>query len=231
MLLHIETEEAKLLAQILKFLKRYPNYSAALLVLASKILRLNKGALYMAFILDENNIVQSFAEGYTAYKNRVRRGSATVGLLGAAPVMPVYPLVMPDLGEDDIEGLFREVLQDCVNSGALSVEIATDLGILDTSAPENLEEGTPILTGKIGTGGHPKLHTFIGKYYGYQVWKDIGTGYVLINVSTSAYFTDNAALPAKGVGVVWKYKIIYVYKNEPIGNWSSELTISVHGEV
>ena len=47
----------------------------------------------------------------------------------------------------------------------------------------------------------------------------------------TANFTDKSTLPAKGTGVVWKYKIIYVYKNEPIGNWSAEIAISVLGNV
>ncbi len=231
MLLHIETTEQKLIQQILRFLNKYPSHAAILLVLASKIIRLNKGALYMEFIIKENNIVQYFAEGYTAYKNRVRHGSATIGILGAAPVMPEYPTIMPELSEDDIEGLFREVLQDCVNSGHLSEEIAADLGILDLGIPEVLEEGTPKLTGKLGTGGHPILHTFIGVYSGYQIWKDIGKGYLLLTVSTTANYTDISALPIMGSGEVWKYKIIYVYKNVPIGNWSNECTISVIGHV
>jgi len=231
MLLHIQTSDPKLLAQILKFLDRYPNHSALLLVLATKITRLTKGATYLQFILSENDMVQSFAIGYTAYKNRVRNGSNVVGSLGAAPSMPEYPTIMPILSEDNIEGLFREIVQDCVNSGRLSEEIAADLGILAPVVVEDLAEGTPNLTGKLGTGGHPILHANIGNYSGYQVWKDTGTGYLLINVSTKANFTDTATLPAKGTGVVWKYKTIYVYKNEPIGNWSAEVAISVLGNV
>ena len=231
MLLRVQTSDQKLLLQMLRFLNRYPSHSAILLVIASKILRLKKGVLYLQFIMDENNIVKVFSEGYTAYKNRVRNGSVTVGLLGAAPVMPEYPAILPELGEDDIEGLFREVLQDCVNSGALSEEIAADLGILDLGIPEVLEDGTPKLTGKLGTGGHPILHTSIGNYSGYQIWKDIGKGYLLLTVSTTASYTDISALPTIGTGEVWKYKIIYVYKNAPIGNWSNECTISVIGHV
>jgi len=231
MLTHIETSDIKFLAQLLRFLNRYPNYSAKLLVLASKIARLTKGAVYLQFIMGENNVIQGFAMGYTAYKNRVRFGSTMNGTLGAAPVMPEYPAIMPDLCEDDIEGLFREVLQDCVNSGNLSEEIAADLGILAPVVVEDLAGGTPILTGKLSTGGHPNLHTFIKNYDGFQVWKDTGMGYTLINVSTTANFTDSATLPAKGTGVVWKYKIIYVLKNEPIGNWSAEIAISVLGTV
>ncbi len=231
MLLLVHTSDQMLLLQMLRFLNRYPSYSAKLLVLASKINRLKKGVLYLQFIMDENNAIKVFSEGYTAYKNRVRNGSVTIGLLGAAPEMPEYPTIMPELGEDNIEGLFREVLQDCVNSGALSEEIAADLGILDLGTPVVLEEGTPKLTGKIGTGGHPILHTFIGDYSGYQIWKDIGKGYILLTVSTTASYTDISALPTIGNGEVWKYKIIYVYKNVPIGNWSNECTISVIGHV
>ena len=48
----------------------------------------------------------------------------------------------------------------------------------------------------------------------------------------TANFTDKSTLPAMRTGaVVWKYKIIYVYKNEPIGNWIAEIAISVLGNV
>ncbi len=81
------------------------------------------------------------------------------------------------------------------------------------------------------SAGHPTLHTKIGDYDGFEVWKDTGTGFAFLNVSDTPNFTDPSALPASGVEVIWKYKIIYRYKNVQIGNWSVTISVAVKGSV
>jgi hypothetical protein len=44
-------------------------------------------------------------------------------------------------------------------------------------------------------------------------------------------YIDKSNLPAAGITAVWKYKMIYLLKDEVIGNWSDVVTVTVHGEV
>ena len=84
---------------------------------------------------------------------------------------------------------------------------------------------------KVMSAGHPTLHTAIGGYDGFEIWKDAGTGFVFLNVSNGPNYIDNSALPASGVEVIWRYKIIYRYKNVQIGNWSNTISVAVKGSV
>ena len=46
-------------------------------------------------------------------------------------------------------------------------------------------------------------------------------------------YIDKSDLPAMGVALVWKYKMIYIKDEEVIGNWSDVVMVmvTVHGEV
>ena len=44
-------------------------------------------------------------------------------------------------------------------------------------------------------------------------------------------FADKHPLPAVGTSAAWKYKMIYLLKDETIGDWSDETTVTVYGSV
>lgn len=226
----IENTEEKLVKQIAHFCDKYPNYASLLKADATKIDNLNAGSLFMTFILAIHGKVQSMAVTFTAYKDLVFYGTGT-DVLGVLPILPVYPTVPPPppVCLAAVESLFREIIQQCVKSGKLTEDIAKALGIFEEVPVVVLEEGTPVLSLKSMSAGQPKLHTILGDYEGFEVWKDSGNGFVFLNVSNSPNYTDTSALPAAGIELVWKYKIIYRYKNAQIGNWSNLLSVAVKG--
>jgi hypothetical protein len=38
-------------------------------------------------------------------------------------------------------------------------------------------------------------------------------------------------LPPQGTSATWKYKMIYLINDEPVGNWSDVVSVTVSGEV
>jgi len=225
---YIENTEEKLVKQIAQFCDMYTIYASLLKVDPTKIDNLNAGSLFMTFILAMQGKVQTLAVTFTAYKDLVFYGIGT-DVLGVLPVLPVYPTSPPPVCLAAVESLFREIIQQCVKSGKLTEDIAKALGIFEEVPVVELEKGTPVLSLKSKSAGQPKLHTIIGDYEGFEVWKDSGTGFVFLNVSNSPNYTDTSALPAAGIEVVWKYKIIYRYKNAQIGNWSNVISVAVKG--
>lgn len=154
------------------------------------------------------------------------------GVLGALPALVAYPTTpAPPVCLADLESLFRDIIQQCVKSGNLTEDIAKALDIFEEVTAATLETGTPDLSLKAMSAGHPTLHTTIGNYDGYEVWKDSGAGFVFLNVSSSPNYIDSSALPAFGVETIWRYKIIYRYKNVQIGNWSNTISVAVKGSV
>ena len=226
----VESGDVELATQIRNFLNEYPNQKDEMKVLAFKILDLAKGSAYMDFFLDIMGKVHTSSSTLTSYKNMIRHGKGA-DVLGTKPVLTVYQLVVPLICNANVEGLFRDIIQDCVNSGNLTEDIAKALGIFAESSTTVLADGTPDLSLKSMSGGHPMLHTILTGYDAYEIWKDSGTGFVFQNVSTTSDYTDQSPLPALGVEAVWKYKIIYRSKNLQIGHWSTTLSVAVKGNV
>ncbi len=226
----VEKGDIELATQIRNFLDEYPTHEGEMNVLPSKITDLAKGSAYMDFFLDIQGKVHTVSSTLTSYKNMIRHGKGT-DVLGAKPALTVYPVAVPPICNANVEGLFRDIIQDCVNSGNLTEDVAKALSIFAEASTTVLADGTPDLSLKSMSGGHPTLHTILSGYDAYEIWKDSGLGFVFQNVSTSADYTDLSPLPALGVEVVWKYKIIYRSKNLQIGHWSSAISVAVKGNV
>ena len=228
----IETVEDKLVTQISKFCSIYPTYAGLLKADATKISNLNEGSLFMIFVLMMQGKVQTLATAFTAYKDLVFYGIGG-NTLGALPVLPVYGTTPapPAVCLADVVTLFREVIQQCVLSGNLTEDIAKALGIFEATSIVVLEDGMPFLSLKSVSAGKPTLHTTIGNYEGFEIWKDSGKGFLFLDVSNSANYTDTSAMPATGVEIVWIYKVIYRYNNVQIGKWSNTISVAVKGNV
>ena len=184
---------------------------------------------FVQFIFKEQTEVKAFAHGFTLYKDQLHLGPSKV-LMGAIPSPPVFPTILPTISMGNARAQFADLIQDCVRSSNFTRDIGVILGFMKTEAIEKEEEGTPNLTVKLTTGGHPILHAKKGSYQGYEVWKDSdGKGYLKLDTSLYADYTDVSELPALGVGKTWKYKVIYVAKGGQCGNWSAEVTIGVFG--
>ena len=231
----IEGAEDKLAAQLHKFRNGYSTTYAALLKVPTGLLdKLDKGIAFLDFVLDMQSKIQTGSSTFTSYKNLVLHGHGT-DVLGALPALPVYPTTPapPPVCDANVAGLLREIAQVCVNSGNLTEDIAKALGLFEDPAVVSLADGTPDLTLKSMSGGHPMLHTILNGYDAFEVWKDSGkgVGFIFHNVSTASDYSDQSALPALGVEEIWKYKIIFRYQNQQIGHWSTTISVAVKGNV
>ena len=227
---YIESTDPKFKIQLNGFCENYPTYASELNVLPSKITALNAGNAVVQVIFSQQEKMQTGGYTFTSFKNLVRNGNGS-DVITAYPTLPVYPSVMPPLCDANVEELFKEVIQECVDSGNLSETIAKALGIFAEEVTDTMSSGTPNLTVKTVGGGHPQLHCTMGDYEAYEIWKDSGAGYSRYDVSTSPNYVDMATLPAVGTNVIWNYKVIYRYKNVQIGNWSVVVSIAVKGSL
>lgn len=56
-------------------------------------------------------------------------------------------------------------------------------------------------------------------------------GFIKLDRDFNPDYIDKTPLPAEGISAVWKYKMIYLYKDEVVGEWSDEVTTTVYGNV
>jgi hypothetical protein len=64
-----------------------------------------------------------------------------------------------------------------------------------------------------------------------ELWVDRGDGkgFVFLAIDSVPLYTDTAALPAPGIGAVWKYKGIYRENDTQVGQWSDVVSVTVAG--
>ena len=224
----IEASDLGLALQMRRFVDFYPNYYKTFNIEPKKISDLGKGVTVFEFVVGNQDDVHQFSLICTSYKIIVRNGDRTK-FINPMPVFGAYPEVMPELCKGGVEGLFREIAQECVATGLLTQPIAIALGLFQFTPIFDLTLGKANLTSKNAVEGHPRLHCTLGEYDAYEIWKDIGEGFLRHDVSSTSDYVDKSPLPEAGSTVIWIYKAIYRYKNEPIGNWSESVAVIVKG--
>ena len=132
----------------------------------------------------------------------------------------------------NVQKRFAEIIQDCVRSGNYTIGIGEDLGIEKPETVFDPQLGQPEFEIELNSGGRPNLLWPKGKFQGIEIWKDSdGTGFKFLDKDFNPDYLDKSALPAAGTSAVWKYKMIYLFQDEQVGNWSEEVVITVYGNV
>ena len=226
----IEAADGKFANQTNHFCTEISNYQTLLDLNADDVIAFKKVNTFVQFVFSWHYTIHNIGVSFTSYKHQLHLGPSEE-LMGALPILPVYPLITPEIPLGNARTLFSALIQNCFKSPKFTKDIGLQLGIIEPDATSKQIEPTPVLTAKITTGGHPILHTVKGEFTGYEVWKDVqdDKGYLKLDSSFYADYIDNSPLPAIGVGKTWKYKIIYTLKGVQCGHWSNEVTIGVFG--
>ena len=231
MALQIEKTDAALNQQLKTFAGKIDTYSAPLGITATEVASIKADAAAMDYVMANQDAVQTFGQNYTAFKDLLRNGGSP--MLGAAPTPPVFA-APPTMPEPNIESRFRMLLQRITHTTAYNKSVGEDLGIeapSDAATKAALEAGKPVFRIEPSSGGHPNLRWTKGKYQGIEIWKDAGTGFIKLDRDMRPDFIDKTDLPKAGTTALWKYKMIYLVNDEPIGNWSDVVSVTVVGEV
>ena len=199
---------------------------------AAKVAKLKTTGGFIKFIFGLQVLAQSYAHSITSYKDQLFIGPSKL-LMGAVPLPPVYPAIMPAISMGNAKAQYADMIKDCIKSPNYTNDIGIKLGFIISEAAAKEEPVTPLLVTKPSVEGHPVLHAKKGIYQGYEVWKDCGDSKGYFKLDTSMYpdYTDLSDLPAIGTGKTWKYKVIYILAGVHSGNWSNEVTVGVFGQI
>jgi hypothetical protein len=176
------------------------------------------------YVLQRQNSVQSFALGYTEYKNELLTGSENP-IIEPQLSMPSSP---PTPVGADVKGRFRKRAAKTKASANYSAGIGELLHIVAPRSTFDVQKSIPEFRIKT-KANHPVLRLKKKFYDGFEIWKDDGSGFKKLERVTKATFTDESALPPQGKGAAWKYKIIGIIKDQTVGGFSDVHTIAVYG--
>ena len=223
----IENTDKGFSRQINQFAKEIDEPGAAVGLSPEEIQGVKDDALAIKYVYGNQITVKQFYQQHSAYKKILSNGK---GNLGNMPV-PLIFSTAPTAVAKDIKGRFRALTARMAKHPAFSKPMGEKLGIIAPEIPFDPTQGKPDFEIEYSSAGHPLLVWLKGKFDGVEIWKDSGTGYVKLDRDNSPDYIDKTPLPAIGVSVLWKYKMIYIYKDEVVGMWSSEQEIYVHSEV
>jgi hypothetical protein len=124
---------------------------------------------------------------------------------------------------------FSELMCACKYSKNYTAQIGDDLG-LNVAVP-SLDPNmyTPQIKIEYTDEGRPLLKWSKGAFEGVEIWKNSGSasGYQKMARCYGNNYQDNRDLPAKCE--VWKYSLIFLFRDEMVGNWSDEVSVIVQG--
>lgn len=204
-------------------------YGTTLGFSVTEIADADSDATLFTYLVQRQSDMQGFGQDLSRYKNLARYGNGEE-VLGAIPQPAAYPTPLPTVTSANIEARFRQRAAKAKSSAAYTKAIGESLKI---EAPESTFDpttGQPTFSIFVDSG-HPVLKWVKGKFEGVEIWVDRGSGFAKLERDNRSPYADTHPLPAAGQTAVWKYKMIYLFKDAPTGRWSSEVSVTVYGEV
>jgi hypothetical protein len=223
----IEKNDEKFELQLSNYALKLPTYATILGIDATTIAAFAADSACFSYIMTGFKAVETFSSNVSNFKKTLRHGGQNQLLSG-------YP-ELPDLGTPptlvaaDIQLRFSNHAQILKKHPNYTTAIGQDLGIVAAASSFDPSTGKPAFKIELSNGGHPHLKWIKSGFQGVEIWKDAGNGFAFLDKDFRPDFTDKKDLPAVGETAIWKYKMIYLYNDERVGDWSDEVSVTVTG--
>ena len=204
-----------------------PKYAALLGVSAKAMAALQADAVNFRYTLNVLNRAQSYSHNCAAFKNQMRDGGSDSS---EWPVSPLLPEPIPPIVKSGIIPRFSLFIGRIKGHKDYTPAIGQDLRIVGSAYIVDPNSWKPVLSIQM-KAAHPTVMWTKGKANALELWVDRndGNGFVFMTINTEPNTPDTAPLPSTGTSVVWKYKAIYRFHDEQVGEWSDVISVMVGG--
>lgn len=210
--------------QLGNFANKIPIYQATFNLTLDDVNGVQKDSDYFSWSVNMANQVAETKKGWTSYRNIIRYGQPYL-VENPAPE-PVEVLPVPGDVPPGIQIRFINLVNRIKAHQNYTEAIGQILGIESTSQNRELPDDVkPEISLKV-SGDFVILQWKKNGYDGIVIEKDSGEGFVLFDKDTRPNFIDPTPIPV-GRSAIWKYQVIYFYKDTKIGDWSNVATITV----
>ena len=197
----------------------------------AELARVTQARLVWAWFQDALGAARDWAQSLTQTRDTMTSApqSAAVPLPGG-PMLPAVP-PGPALLEPGFFIFFSSLAARIKANENYDPADGTLLGIEGAQIPAPVAATTvPVLTGDIFTSGHPELTCVKGPFQGYDAYLTRpGQARKSIGFSTARRYNVTEPLPAPGVAEIWIFEVQYRYQNQPFGQMSQPLSLTVRG--
>ena len=226
---YVPSDDLGFSAELTTFNTRLPNYSTLFGLTAVEVAASNADAVFFKYIVDNMISHENRYHDWVSYKKLARK-AVGIDILGAAPT-PLTISAPPATVTAGIENRFRILVQRIKKHGAYNSSIGEDLGIEAPISALILDVKKPVLKIKL-VAARPRIDWKKDGIDALEIYgSDDNTSgnYSLLATIMGTSYLDSRPLPPLGESKLRKYKAIYRHKDEQIGNWSDEVSISVTG--
>ena len=217
--------------QLVTFCDKIDTYNVLLGITAGQVTAVKLDRDNYIYGFKSADTIDTFKQAVTGWKNLLRygNGAQVLPVFTATPVLPAPPAAV----EANVQGRFEQLVKQIAAHPKYTTNIGEDLGIEAAKTPFDPNLGKPKFRIEFSSGGHPNLVWKKGKFQGVEIWKstDRGASWQKLDKDFSPDYIDKSALPAVGQTAVWAYKMIYIYKDEVVGSYSGEESVTVYGQV
>ncbi len=220
----VELEEAKFVIQLKTFWSGLKQHGSILGFSNTEIDDAEKDYLWMEYIVRRNSSVQATAEAYTAYKKLMRKGR------NKSMLEPQFtpPAVLPTPVNGNIEGRFRNRVARVKAHPNYSASLGEGMHIIAPKQEFDHAKAKPKFKVKL-VGGMPMIKFTKKHFHAFDIYKNVGNGFILLQRVMRSPYKDESPLPEAGTTAAWKYKLVGVVNDKTIGQFSDEITIVVMG--
>ena len=215
------TDEAKAF-WLINFLAKLNNYASILGLTAAELTSVKNDVAFFSYILNAVEVFTTAKEQRVNYKNVLRDGPigkiagavSDVPALGTKPV-EVTPGIVPRI---------TQLVQRIKNSPAYTESMGKDLGIIGSSLAVDSDGLQPALK-LVLKGGKVEVQWKKGNSDAVYIEVDRGNGmWQFLGIDLNPHYTDEMPITAHAT---WRYRAIYLKRDERIGQWSDVASISV----
>lgn len=224
---YVETNDEKFAMQLNNFATNIVIYAGLFGLTADDLSNANKDAAFFTWAIAGAKKYEDTKKGWTGFKSILRQGEPN--LQNNDPpqtpnLEPVAATVSPG-----VQFRFTSLANRIKANPNYTYAIGQILGIEVTSRARVAFENVQPLLKLVMRGGRVNLDWKKGMYSGIVIEKDSGDGFVVFDKDTRPNFVDPTPLPEPGTSAVWKYRAMYLYNDDRVGDWSDVATITVGG--
>jgi hypothetical protein len=198
---------------------------------ANVVARVARHAKNFGLVLDGAEAYDKYSSALVALKVLMRDSDKTGGAELALPKPPEALVFETPV----VAGIFEDtsrIVSDIKRSKKYNEAIGKELRILPLPEPGGgggEEQPRPVIAVELQTG-RPNILWRKGRFDGIKIHVDRGSGkFEFLAIDTHPDYLDTYPLPELGKSEIWRYMAIYMKKDEPIGDWSEIVQVTVTG--
>ncbi len=224
---YLEKSEEKLAIQMSNFASKIDSYASSFGLTAAETTSIKADASYFVWTINNIKKIETYKKNWTAFKVILMKGEDDVvsNPAPAPPNLDVQPaLVAPGVLKRFTTMVNRVKAHSAYSTAIgqnLAIEAAEEAGIAVSDAKPSLKT--------MQSGDKVLLLWTKSRFSGILLEKDSGNGFVMLDKDFMPDYLDNSPMPAAGQTAIWKYRAIYLLRDEKVGQWSDEVSITVTG--